>query len=256
MDEKLLWEKLKLFIAEKSLSSPKTAQYYGSILSDFIPHLVKAGDVDAAVVNFLSELKQRGWKDSSLSTAQQVVASFLKHCGLQTRVRLRRQRRIPPIPSDDEVERMLSIADPETRRAMLLMAYCGLRLAEVEKVRYEDIVDVGGVKMLRVSGKGGKVRMVPLPPAVLRELEPDGRGRIVPISRLAVYYRIIRLARRAGVRTTPHRLRHYYATRLLRSGADLRTVQELLGHSSVATTQVYTHVSDSMKVNAVMKAFS
>ncbi|MEM1690796.1 MAG: tyrosine-type recombinase/integrase [Thermofilaceae archaeon] len=255
MDEKLLREKLKLFIAEKSLSSPKTAQYYSSILSDFIPHLERTGDVDAAVVEFLTELKQRGWKDNSLSTAQQVVASFLKYCGIQTRVRLRRQRRIPPIPSDDEVERMLSIADSETRRAILLMAYCGLRLAEVERVRYEDIVDVGGVKMLRVTGKGGKVRMVPLPPAVLKELEPGGRGRIVPISRLAVYYRIIRLARRAGVKTTPHKLRHYYATRLLRSGTDLRTVQELLGHSSVATTQVYTHVSDSMKVNAVMKAF-
>lgn len=254
MDEKLK-EKLRLFIAEKALSSPKTAQYYGSILSDFIPHLERTGDVDAAVVEFLSELKQRGWKDTSITTALQVVASFLKYCGIQTRVRLRRQRRIPPIPSDEEVERMLSIADSETRRAIMLMAYCGLRLSEVERVRYEDIVDVGGVKMLRVTGKGGKVRMVPLPPAVLRELEPGGRGRIVPISRLAVYYRIIRLARRAGVKTTPHKLRHYYATRLLRSGADLRTVQELLGHASVATTQVYTHVTDSMKVNAVMKAF-
>ncbi|MEM0459612.1 MAG: tyrosine-type recombinase/integrase [Thermofilaceae archaeon] len=254
MDERQLREKLKLFIAEKSLSSPKTAQYYGSILSDFIPHLVKAGDVDAAVVEFLTELKQRGWKDTSISTASQVVSSFLKYCGLQTRVRLRRQRRIPPIPSDEEVELMLSIADPETRRAIMLMAYCGLRLAELERVRYEDIIDVGNAKMLRVTGKGGKTRMVPLPPAVLKELGP-GRGRIVPISRLAVYYRIIRLARRVGVRTTPHKLRHYYATRLLRSGADLRTVQELLGHSSVATTQVYTHVSDSMKINAVMKAF-
>ena len=243
------------FLKEKMISSPRTAQYYGSILSNFIPYLEKY-DPDTAVVEFLSELKQKGWKDTSLSTAFTVVASFLKYCGQYTKVKYRKLRRLPPVPSDEDVEKLIEAArDPVTRRGVMLMVFCGLRLSEVTSVRYEDIVNMGGVKMLRVTGKGGKTRVVPLPPAVLKELEPDGRGRIVPISKVALYYRFMRLCRRAGVETTPHKLRHYYATRLLRTGADLRTVQELLGHASVATTQVYTHVTDSMKVNAVMKAF-
>jgi integrase/recombinase XerC len=177
----------------------------------------------------------------------------------------RRTRTLPATLSTGEVERLLDAppgASPRDLRdrALLELLYgCGLRAAEACDL------DVGDVRLeaehVRVTGKGGKQRVVPLggaATAALRRYLARGRPRMAagPSGRLFVSVRgrplhpsdvrrsLLRALERAGVaERSPHALRHTFATHLLEGGADLRSIQDLLGHASVGTTQVYTHVS-------------
>jgi integrase/recombinase XerD len=178
----------------------------------------------------------------------------------------RRARTLPATLSGDEVVRLLdSPAGTEPRdlrdRALLELLYgCGLRAAEACDLRLRDVrLEAGS---LRVTGKGGKQRVVPIGGAAEAALErylARGRPRLAasgrcerlfvsvrgrPLHPSDVRRALMRALERAGVpQRSPHALRHTFATHLLEGGADLRSIQDLLGHASVGTTQVYTHVS-------------
>jgi integrase/recombinase XerD len=159
-------------------------------------------------------------------------------------------------------------------RAMLELMYaCGLRASEVCQVGERDLIDT--LRTLRVMGKGQRERLVPVgAPAMAavdayraevrpQLLRPDGRdkGRLLlsrtgrPLERVAVWQIVRRWAETAGIRGChPHRLRHSFATHLLSGGADLRVVQELLGHADISTTQIYTHV-DQRRLKSVHAQF-
>jgi integrase/recombinase XerD len=169
---------------------------------------------------------------------------------------------IPP----EEVEALLKAPDRSTPegsrdRAMLELLYAtGLRVSELIKVRIDDLVMDAG--FLRTIGKGSKERIVPFgdeaKEAILEFLR-DGRSHFDthndphlflsqlgrPMTRQSFWMKITRYAREAGIRShiSPHVLRHAFATHLLENGADLRSVQMMLGHSDISTTQIYTHVS-------------
>lgn len=173
---------------------------------------------------------------------------------------------LPRTLQADEVESLLAAPDPSTPiglrdRAMLELLYAtGLRVSELIAVRTDDLVLDAG--FLRTIGKGSKERIVPFGdrardsiveyleqgrPAFTRGPVPDlfltKRGRRP--TRQSVWQRIRHYARESGIRTaiSPHMLRHSFATHLLENGADLRSVQMMLGHSDISTTQIYTHVS-------------
>ena len=176
-------------------------------------------------------------------------------------------RPLPDSLTESEVEALLAapdIATPEglRDRCMLEVLYAtGLRVSELVGLRGDQVGLAQGV--VRVLGKGSKERLVPLGdealdwlqrflregrPALLGErrcdaLFPTRRG--AGMTRQAFWYRIRKHARAAGIRgkVSPHTLRHAFATHLLNHGADLRVVQLLLGHSSLSTTQIYTHVA-------------
>jgi integrase/recombinase XerD len=178
----------------------------------------------------------------------------------------RRARTLPATLSGDEVVRLLdSPAGTEPRdlrdRALLELLYgCGLRAAEACDLRLRDVrLEAGS---LRVTGKGGKQRVVPIGGAAEAALDrylARGRPRLAasgrcerlfvsvrgrPLHPSDVRRALMRALERAGVpQRSPHALRHTFATHLLEGGADLRSIQDLLGHASVGTTQVYTHVS-------------
>ncbi len=181
----------------------------------------------------------------------------------------RRWQRLPKALSADDIERLLTPpAQPDPADlcdlAVLELAYAsGLRLAELRNLRLEQLhLDAG---FASVVGKGNKERIVPVGQraiAALRRYLEAGRPRLAKtgspanvflssrgsgISHTGMWRRVRRRALRAGVATkvTPHMLRHSFATHLLEHGADLRVIQELLGHSSISTTQVYTHVAGS-----------
>ncbi len=178
----------------------------------------------------------------------------------------RLRQRLPSFLTLDQVERLLAQPDLATPlglrdKAMLEVLYgCGLRVSELVQLRVEDVQREAG--FLRCTGKGSKQRLVPLGRAALGAIEQYLRGarpkllrgklspflflnrRGRPLDRIA-FWRILRdYGRRAGFqgRLSPHKLRHSFATHLLERGADLRSVQLMLGHSDVATTQIYTHV--------------
>ncbi len=181
----------------------------------------------------------------------------------------RRWKRLPKALNHDEITRLLAPDVPETPgslcdQAMLELAYAsGLRISELRLFRLEQLqLDAGFV---RVIGKGNKERVVPLgrnaAQAIQRYLE-SGRPRLVSrkspsvlflsqrgtgFARVTIWKRIKDKVRRSGItrNITPHMLRHSFATHLLEHGADLRVIQELLGHANIGTTEIYTHVAGS-----------
>lgn len=178
----------------------------------------------------------------------------------------RRWQRLPKALSKEEVERLLAplpAEQPEDLcdQAVLELAYAsGLRLAELRSLRLEQLhLDAGFVT---VVGKGNKERVVPVGrPAIaaLQRYLDTGRPRLVtrrspatvfltkrgtPFAPVTLWLRMKRRAKRAGIahNVTPHMLRHSFATHMLEHGADLRVIQELLGHANIGTTEIYTHV--------------
>ncbi len=176
-------------------------------------------------------------------------------------------RALPQSLTEEQVERLLLAPDANTAlgqrdRAMLETLYAsGLRVSELVSLTVSQVNLTAGVA--RVFGKGDKERIVPLGDEAvhwLTEYLADGRRRLLvrktsdalfptvrggPMTRQAFWYNIKRYALTAGVpqNLSPHTLRHAFATHLLNHGADLRTVQVLLGHTSLSTTQIYTHVA-------------
>jgi integrase/recombinase XerD len=190
----------------------------------------------------------------------------------------RRWQRLPKALTNDEIEKLLepeAPATPETLcdEAILELAYAsGLRLSELKNLRLEQLhLDAG---FINVIGKGNKERVVPVGrkavEALNRYLE-TGRPKLVtpkspanvfltkrgtPFAAVTLWLRIKNRVRRAGVERniTPHMLRHSFATHLLEHGADLRVIQELLGHANISTTEIYTHVTGS-RLREIHKKF-
>jgi integrase/recombinase XerD len=190
----------------------------------------------------------------------------------------RRGRRLPPVLTVAEVEALLLAVPPDNAlawrdRTVIELGYgAGLRVSELCGLLVSDLrFDEG---LVRVMGKGSKQRLVPVGRHVigtvsvyLHQVRPaldhgKSRNRVLlnrrgePLSRVGAWGIVKRLARAAGVtkRVTPHTLRHTFATHLLEGGADLRAVQEMLGHADLSTTQIYTHV-DREYLRSVHKQF-
>jgi integrase/recombinase XerD len=179
----------------------------------------------------------------------------------------KKKRVLPDTLSFVEIEKLiaqLDLSKPESTRnkAMLETLYsCGLRVSELVNLQISKLyLDLG---FIRVRGKGDKERLVPIGDSASRYIQlyrQTTRQQITPqkgkedflflnkrggsISRVMVFYIIRDLARSAGIQKTvsPHTFRHSFATHLIEGGADLRAVQEMLGHSSITTTEIYTHL--------------
>lgn len=198
-----------------------------------------------------------------------------------------RWKKLPGVLSPNQVRRLLGAPVPPQRaasaadsvlhlrdRAMLELMYAsGLRASEVGAMGMDDVLhDIG---VVRVTGKGNKQRLVPMGApaqqaldaylqdarAILVRGDARDQGRLLlsrtgrPLERVAVWQIVKKHAATAGLEGVhPHVLRHSFATHLLSGGADLRVVQELLGHADIATTQIYTHV-DASRLRSVHKQF-
>jgi integrase/recombinase XerD len=179
----------------------------------------------------------------------------------------RRWQRLPKALSNEEIKKLLEPENPETPeslcdQAILELAYAsGLRLSELKNLRLEQLhLDAG---FINVIGKGNKERVVPVGRKAVESLNryiEIGRPKLVtpkspaavfltkrgtPFAAVTLWLHIKNRIRRACVsrNITPHMLRHSFATHLLEHGADLRVIQELLGHANISTTEIYTHVT-------------
>jgi len=184
----------------------------------------------------------------------------------------------PFSPAEREALMALPLTKAEDRALRALLSYTGARDTEVCTIRLGDFVrpslDGSDPAKVRLRGKGDRERVVPLHPACWKAIEEFVHERygdtVAPPSaplfqvgdtarpwrRHSVWRRVKAWGKRAGVEHChPHRFRHRFATEALERGVDLRTVQELLGHASVATTQIYTEVTDPRKVDAVRRMF-
>lgn len=220
-------------------------------------------------IHFLALKQDRGYKSSSISRlliALKVFFSFLKREGsVQENLSLLIEspkiwQLVPDILSIEEMERLLSQPDLSSERgardrAILEVLYAsGLRVSELCDLKLSDVDD----ETLRVTGKGGKERLVPLGKQAIRSVDHylnfrDGKEQeTLFVSRKgrkmnrSTIWRLVKFyAAEAGISKVifPHTFRHSFATHLLEGGADLRIIQELLGHASISSTDRYTHVS-------------
>jgi integrase/recombinase XerD len=190
----------------------------------------------------------------------------------------RRWKRLPKALSNSEIEQLLKPENPATPaslcdQAVLELAYAsGLRLAELRAIRLEQLhLDAGFVIVI---GKGNKERVTPVGRVAIEALRrylETGRPRLVtpntpanvflsgrgrPFAATTLWGRIKRRARRANIgrNMTPHMIRHSFATHLLENGADLRIIQELLGHANISTTEIYTHVG-ALRLREIHRRF-
>ncbi|MDF1502007.1 site-specific tyrosine recombinase XerD [Roseisolibacter sp. H3M3-2] len=228
-----------------------------------------------ALREFVFHLKDLGLAPSSIRRTVSAVRTYYRflvsegHVAKDPSERLetpKRWRTLPEVLTVAEVERLLaspSVEEPLAfrDRAMLELAYgAGLRVSEWIGLRVQDLVFDD--QLLRVFGKGSKERLVPIGRSAigaaavyLRELRPrleKGQGKGIlflnargePLTRMGAWTILRKHVERAGIEkaVSPHTLRHSFATHLLEGGADLRAVQEMLGHADIATTQIYTHV--------------
>ncbi len=252
------------FLASPGLAE-STRRSYGFDLRDFARWLQKAGldleQVDTrALAEYTGELgrDRRRLAPATIARRLASVRSLLRFTLGPSKVPTaalapRRVRRLPEAPKVGEVETLVesvSGAEPLAMRnaALVELVYsCGLRSAEAVALDLRD-VDFEQ-EAVRVRGKGGKERVVPLGEeaahrlaAYLRDARPGlSRGAADAVFLSAHGRRLDTSSLRRLVKN-PHRLRHAYATHLLEGGADLRTIQELLGHASLSTTQIYSHV--------------
>ncbi len=260
--------------------APRTVESYGRDLGHFGRWLGESGPEAAdreAIERYLAELRADGLAGSTIARRLAALRSFYRHEQL-IGARLdnpaaeipapRRVRRLPRTLSAAEAERLVEAAAGTTPRALRdgalveLLYGSGLRVSEAVglDVAAVDLDD----RLVICLGKGGKQRVVPIgrsaADAVRRYL---ARGRPYldrrhrpelflnakggPLTRAGAFFLLRRLAEKAGLdpaRVHPHLLRHSFATHLLEGGADLRSVQEMLGHANLATTELYTHVTD------------
>ena len=248
--------RLLRFALGRDVSDPNGITY--SILRDYVAEMVEDGLSMATVARKISSLR--------------TYFSFLVEEGIvdeDPTERLetpRRGRSLPNALSIAEVEALLASVAPEDAMAdrdlaMLETLYgSGLRVSELIGLRLRNLLLEEG--LVQVLGKGSKERLVPLGAGAhraldryLRESRPRlergrGEGRVFlnhhgrRLSRMGVWKIVRRYTERAGLerRVTPHTLRHTFATHLLEGGADLASVQEMLGHADISTTQIYTHV--------------
>jgi integrase/recombinase XerD len=237
--------------------------------------------------DFVYLLKDMGLSAATIRRSVSAIRTYYGFLAGEGRVRTdpsdrldspRRGRVLPDTLSVTEVEALLAapgVDDPLAwrDRALLELGYgAGMRVSELCGVGLTDLLLTEG--LVRVFGKGGKERLVPLGrntigaiSIYLHQLRPTldrghGGGRVLlnargePLSRVGAWGIVKRAAERAGItkRVTPHTLRHSFATHLLEGGADLRAVQEMLGHADLSTTQIYTHV-DREYLRSVHKQF-
>jgi integrase/recombinase XerD len=209
------------------------------------------------------------WSDSTTATYHSYLSAWFKWLQLQDHrvdnpmVKVGTPKypdREPRPVSDVNLVRLLvSRMHNRTRVMIMLATLAGMRVSEISRVRGEDL-DLGAPS-IRVVGKGRKTRTVPLHPLLVAiAATMPARGYWFPANNTrpgehvrskSVSQIVGNAMRRAGATGTPHSLRHWFGTTLLDDGADLRTVQELLRHASVATTQIYTKVPDKRRHDAI-----
>lgn len=268
---------------ERGLSPNSIEAYLRDVgkLYDFLtemhPAIVPATLEKAHLSEFLVQLAQLGIAARSQARTLSGIKTFCRYLIIEEIRQTnpselldgpRLGRKIPDVLSLEEIDKMLATIDhslPEgvRNRAIIEVLYgCGIRVSELTNLKLSELFLE--VEYIRVIGKGNKQRIVPINNSAIRQLKlyiheirakgkmhPDAedfvflnrRGK--PLSRVMIFTIVKRLAKAAGItkNVSPHTFRHSFATHLYENGADLRAIQDMLGHASIITTEIYAHVS-------------
>jgi len=276
LQEYLAYLKLERNLSEQSVNS------YSSDINKFLDYIVEQSvtDLNNVSTKLISEyfelMRDLGISSSTTSRYLSAIKGFYKYLSsqeyiekdpieiLSTRIT---ERKLPTVLSFNEIEEILQAPDIKAKyglrdKAMLELFYsCGLRVSEVINLKLSDLYFNDGV--IRVLGKGSKQRIIPigssavewiteymktLRPLLEKKLKSENiiflNNRGTKLSRMGVWKIVDKYVKEAEIKKEfhPHTFRHSFATHLLEGGADLRAVQEMLGHADISTTQIYTHI--------------
>lgn len=280
-------EYITFLLVERGLSKA-SVEAYRSDLHDYFAYLCAGGvgdleDIDRSnITDYIEDLRKRDYASSSIERHVAALKGFHKFCVREGIVQIDLASSVPlpkkadRLPEAITVSQIASLLDQPFEdgptglrdKAILEMLYgCGLRVSELCSLGFENLLLDDD--LVRVRGKGGKERLVPLlgsARAALDEYLRDGRPYLHPknnvraqdpdaifinarggrLSRRSVCKLVEKYGRNVKIEGLhPHTLRHSFSTHLLEGGADLRVLQEMLGHSDISTTQIYTHVDRS-----------
>lgn len=275
----MLTDRFRYYLKFERKMSPNTVASYGSDVELFLsetgvkPELVSADDI----IGYLGRKDMSERSQARLLSALRCFFNFLildklredNPCDKVAAPKLGRY--IPSVLSVDEVLAILDSVDTTSwrgmrDRAILEVLYgCGLRVSEAASLHVADVFKDEG--FLRVVGKGDKQRLVPIGVPALEALDAylserpfdsdfmflNAHGK--PLSRISIFNMIKAQAIAAGIHKeiSPHTFRHSFATHLVEAGADLRAVQEMLGHESILTTEIYTHIDRATWQRSVLE---
>ncbi|MFA4663155.1 tyrosine recombinase XerA [Pyrococcus kukulkanii] len=251
--------------------SLNTIRMYTYFVSKFLEEGYSPTARDA--LKFLAKLRRKGYSMRSLNLVVQALKAYFRFEGLDYEAERLKNPKIPKtLPKSltrEEVRKLISVIESPRDRLMILLMYgAGLRISELCNLRKEDVDFENSLLRVR-GGKGGKDRVIPLPKDLLEEIRRYINARKDDSPYLFVekrrkkkdrlspktVWRIVKMyGEKAGIKLTPHQLRHSFATHMLESGVDIRIIQELLGHANLSTTQIYTKVTAKHLREAVERA--
>jgi integrase/recombinase XerC len=278
------------FLTTEKGASEHTTKNYGIDLREFMKFIAEKELPSLTYLDirsFLAFLKTREYSKNSISRKLACLRSFFKYlvrenvlaqnpaAGIATP---KKEKRLPSFMNPDEITKLLDAPNKNSweekrDKAILEMLYSsGLRVSELAGLNHDDLDFFGG--LVRVRGKGKKERIVPVGQTALNSLRAywdmkaprestSAIKKPLFISRIgsrltdrSVRRMILKYVKRTGLskEISPHTFRHSFATHMLDRGADLRSVQELLGHANLSTTQIYTHVTTQRLKDAYMAA--
>jgi integrase/recombinase XerD len=249
--------------------------------------MLEPDSVDKFLIQkFIQWINDSGLNSRTQSRIISGIKSFFKYLILEESISVdptimlespRVGRKLPEVMSIEEIDLLfaqIDLSKPEGQRnkTMLEVLYsCGLRVSELTSLKISDIFKEQG--FVRIIGKGDKERLIPISTSALREIEyymPDRNSMLnidkentdilflnrrgKKLSRVMIFTIIKQLSEKAGLSKTvsPHTFRHSFATHLINGGADLRAVQEMLGHESIVTTEIYTHLDREYLRDAIL----
>ncbi len=262
-------------------------EYFHRFIKDNYEHISPGKVTQTHIREFIRRLYELGVAISTQSRILSGVRAFYKYLILEKEIEYnpaelvqmpKASRKLPQVLSVEEIDRMVAgidLSKPEGHRnkAIVEMLYgCGLRVSELVELKLSDIL--WEEEFIKVIGKGNKQRLVPLGTVAKKNLQlyishyrnhqnvQAGEEDIVflnrrgkRLTRVMIFTIVKQLAEKAGIdkNVSPHTFRHSFATHLIEGGADLRAVQEMLGHESITTTEIYTHLDREFLRSAILR---
>lgn len=245
-----------------------TIRSYNDAIDEMLSYSEIDANADTLSINLMPlRLKISSLKAKSIAAKLSAIRSFVKYLRSQGKtVELRGDESIkipktlPKPITHEQVLHALEYAEPQAALAITLLYTMGLRISELTHLRLSDITEGWS----RIYGKGSKERDIPMMDNIrtmLQEYQNSNPSREYvfelkgeKLSENSLRYTIIKAFAKVGLKVTPHQLRHTYATELLNNGARIADVSELLGHASMATTQIYTKLGNALKMEHYLQS--
>ncbi len=257
------------YLASIQKSSDLTVKTYEIALRQMLEHALIEEESDQILI-FLMPFRQNIARQNKKTITKKLSAirSFVHYLNDKTPLQVtlkddasvKVHTALPKPIEHRHIIEALKEANEDEKLLVVMLYSLGLRISELASIKLEDIKP----RWLRVTGKGGKMRDIPLSEILQKEIEQfcakknpktyffEKNG--VRLSEDSLRYKLTKIFKRIGMKVTPHQLRHSFATSLLNNGARIEDVSELLGHESIATTQIYTKLASTIKMQNYNKA--